>query len=307
MNAGNACQHPPPIHISISRRGVLEHNNKIAGKILPCPFPDGFTSGAASEGTSNTIDIVYGLAYGPSLHRARTGRAYAPAPLISLNNNVAVSCNTQQRICLDKAPHNGIKPEYGFSTEALGVRDKFTSKLIGRYLPTDSVMNRGRAYENHTFLNSFTLPFHLLSQKQNDLLQCACSRGAMDVAEYALSVGAKLQATDCAGDACLALAARGGHARLTALLLEKGADIDAVNKVSVNTLSDLQTKPSDDGSLEKEALAHDERLVRHTERHERRRAAPTRSYKSMKNLSNSTYQMRLIFRINETTLGPKVV
>lgn len=75
---------------------------------------------------------------------------------------------------------------------------------------------------------------HVCQQKHNDLLQCACSRGAIDVANYAISLGAKVQNTDAAGDAPLALASRAGHTALVEMLLKKGAYIDAVNKVGTN-------------------------------------------------------------------------
>lgn len=68
-------------------------------------------------------------------------------------------------------------------------------------------------------------------QKHNDLLQCAATRGGFDVADYAISLGAKVQVTDAAGDAPLALAARSGYTAVVELLLQKGAYIDAVNKV----------------------------------------------------------------------------
>lgn len=52
------------------------------------------------------------------------------------------------------------------------------------------------------------------------------------MAEYAVSLGAKVQSSDAAGDAPLSLASRAGHSALVDLLLQKGAYIDAVNKVS---------------------------------------------------------------------------
>lgn len=56
-------------------------------------------------------------------------------------------------------------------------------------------------------------------------------RGSVDVATYALSLGARVQGADAAGDSPLALAARAGHTSVVELLLENGAEIDAVNKV----------------------------------------------------------------------------
>lgn len=70
-------------------------------------------------------------------------------------------------------------------------------------------------------------------QKQNDILQCACTKGATNVAEFAISLGARVQGCDAAGDAPLAMAARAGHTAVAELLLERGAYIDAVNKVPV--------------------------------------------------------------------------
>lgn len=52
------------------------------------------------------------------------------------------------------------------------------------------------------------------------------------MAEYAISLGARVQGCDVAGDAPLAMAARAGHTAVAQLLLERGAYIDAVNKVT---------------------------------------------------------------------------
>lgn len=70
------------------------------------------------------------------------------------------------------------------------------------------------------------------------MLQCACTRGASDVAAYAISLGARVQGEDAAGDAPLALAARSGHTSSVELLLDSGADIDAINKVSLLSFCD---------------------------------------------------------------------
>ncbi|CAB3260531.1 unnamed protein product [Arctia plantaginis] len=81
------------------------------------------------------------------------------------------------------------------------------------------------------------------NKKHNDLLQCACSRGAIDVANYAISLGAKVQDTDAAGDAPLALASRAGHTALVEMLLNKGAYIDAVNKYKPTPTISKQNTP----------------------------------------------------------------
>lgn len=77
----------------------------------------------------------------------------------------------------------------------------------------------------------FYVQFIFCQQKHNDILQCACSRGSKEVTAYALSLGAKVQGCDATGDAPLALAARAGHTSVVELLLDKGAYVDAVNKV----------------------------------------------------------------------------
>lgn len=51
------------------------------------------------------------------------------------------------------------------------------------------------------------------------------------MAAYGISLGARVQGCDAAGDAPLALAARAGYTAVVELLLDKGAYIDAVNKV----------------------------------------------------------------------------
>jgi uncharacterized protein len=58
----------------------------------------------------------------------------------------------------------------------------------------------------------------------------------VDVASYAITLGAKVQGMDGAGDAPLALAARAGHTAIVEMLLERGANIDAINKVNLPTL-----------------------------------------------------------------------
>lgn len=52
------------------------------------------------------------------------------------------------------------------------------------------------------------------------------------MASFALSLGARVESCDIAGDAALALAARSGHTAVVELLIDNGADVDAVNKVS---------------------------------------------------------------------------
>lgn len=114
----------------------------------------------------------------------------------------------------------------------LGLQTFREVSLTLTYLTEDSLCYYGRSKHAETFdvLQYFTQSVFLW-QKHNDLLQCACARGSLDVAEFALSLGANLQGSDASGDSPLALAARGGHTAVAEVLIDKGADIDAVNKV----------------------------------------------------------------------------
>lgn len=52
------------------------------------------------------------------------------------------------------------------------------------------------------------------------------------MAAYALSVNSRAASSvDCDGNTALTLAAKGGHDSVVTLLLDAGADVDAVNKV----------------------------------------------------------------------------